>query len=133
MKQKVITFQVDNLTEMIRLNKEGYLIRCHRCYSEVIFNDSEIKCSKNLDHIYTTINNGGFIRKKMTLLRMQDDLETMEKKGYSKQKKIHKIENFASYTPYLEYFDKENLAISFDFENFKVRTGKFDKNEPNNN
>ena len=126
MKQKVITFQVDNLTEMRRLNKEGYLIRCHRCYSEVIFNDSEIKCSKNLNHIYTTINNSRFTRKKLDISRMRDDLEKMKNKGYSREKIINKIENFPFYLPHLEYFDRENLEVTFEFDNFNTKTGNFD-------
>lgn len=133
MKQKVITFQVDALSEMIRLHKEGYLIRCHRCYSEVIFNDSEIKCSKNLNHIYTIINKNRYIRQKLDLMGMRDDLEKMKKKGSSREEIIHHIENFPFYAPHLEYFDRENLEVTFDFDNFNTKTGKFDKNETKSN
>lgn len=131
MKQKVITFQIDNLSEMMRLNKEGYLIRCHKCYSEVIFNGSEIKCSKNSNHIYTTINKTRYLRQKYDLIRMKEGTENMKRQGCSKKEIIDYVEQY--HTQYLEFFDYKNLKVDFDFDNFNIKTGRFDKNETESN
>ena len=130
MTRKVI-YNVDDLSEMKRLNKEGYLILCHRCYSEVIFNDSEIKCSKNPDHIYTTVNKTRYLKQKYDLIRMKEGIKNMEEKGCSKKEIINYVEKY--HAQYLEYFNCENLKVDFDFENFNIRTGKFDKNERESN
>ena len=87
MKQKVITFQVNNLSEMRRLNQEGYFIRCHRCYSEVIFNDTEIGCSRDAKHFYTfgCRKLSPHVREELDRRRKNRSIANMKKKGYTEE------------------------------------------------
>ena len=132
MNEKVRTIkESDSISEMRRLHREGYLLICSKCHSEILFNDSEIQCSGDNDHFYITINKTRYLRQKWDLRDMKEGIEIMKGNGYSKEEIINYVEKHHS--QYLEFFDYKTLKVNFDFDNFNIKTGKFDKNDTKSN
>ena len=91
MSSKVISFNKKvhpDRKELRRLKDEGYMIICPFCSSEIIFNGSEIRCSKNPRHYYSfgSKKKSQELQDSLERDRKQRSIDNMKKKGYSKER-----------------------------------------------
>ncbi|MBW4536113.1 MAG: hypothetical protein KME09_19435 [Pleurocapsa minor HA4230-MV1] len=87
---KVISFKRGKTPyeEIVRLHKEGYVVICPLCKSELVFQESGVWCPKNPNHYEVHIYPGKFARKMREQSRewgIKETTKKLQKKGYTEE------------------------------------------------